>query len=174
MKLTQIFTSKKLEKIIREFIKEESKSSDVYLGDWNATVFYISRKKCWLLFNKMTKYFLILPDIKKSDVHNLSQIFKETFYTQLLCDGIIIDYDILDEMIGELTFHSTDNDRSANGSINNCNYYIEDWKYDFGEFDNMPFRALNSRLNSSPNKMLDWLFPKEKMHIVLNEYLNNR
>lgn len=81
MKLTQIFTSKKLEKIIREFITEESKSSDVYLGDW---------------------------------------------------------------------------------------------KYDFGEFDNIPFRELNSRLNSSPNKMLDWLFPKEKMHIVLNEYLNNR
>jgi len=48
--------------------------------------------------------------------------------------------------------------------------FFEDWKKEFGSFENMDFRDLNSRLNSSPNKMIDWKYPKEKMAEVLKAY----
>ena len=62
------------------------------------------------------------------------------------------------------------NDRSVNGSLNNCLLYLDDWKYEFGDFENMPFRDLNNRLNSSPNKMLNWKYPKEKMDELIKAY----
>ena len=65
MSKTRIFTTRKLEKITKEFITENETINNEYLGDWTSTLFYVSHKKCWLLINKMTKYLLILPNVKK-------------------------------------------------------------------------------------------------------------
>lgn len=160
---TQIYTTRKLEKTVSKFITEKELIENKYLGKWSANIFYINHKKCWLLINSRTKYILVLSDIKQSELKNISKIFKETFYSQLICDGIIVEYGIIEKIVGEVKLYKTDNDRSANGSINNCLLYFDDWKYDYGSFENMPFRELNSRLNSSPNKMLNWKYPKEEM-----------
>ena len=81
-----------LEKVTKEFISKNDKTENEYLGDWTSTLFYVNHKKCWLLINKMTKYLLILPNVKKSDLKNISSIFKETLYSQLTYDGIITEY----------------------------------------------------------------------------------
>jgi len=167
---TQIYTTRKLEKTVSNFITEKELIENEYLGKWSANIFYINHKKCWLLINSKTKYILVLSDITQSKLKNISKIFKETFYSQLICDGIIIDYEIIEKIVGEVKLYKTDNDRSANGSINNCLLYFDDWKYDYGNFENMPFRELNSRLNSSPNKMLNWKYPKEKMDELIKAY----
>ena len=174
MNKTQIYTTRKLEKTIKEFISENEQYNNEYLGEWTATIFYISHKKCWLIINKLTKYLLILSDIKKSDLINISQIFKETLYSQLILDRIVVEYELIEKIIGGIELCETNNDRSTNGSLNNCLLYLEHWKYEFGNFENMPFRDLNSRLNSSPNKMLNWKYPKEKMKEVINAYAQQR
>jgi hypothetical protein len=163
MSQTKIFTTRKLEKTTKEFIYKNDKVENEFLGDWTSTLFYVNHKKCWLLINKLTKYLLILPNVKKTDLKNLSSIFKETLYAQLTFDGIITKPELIENIIGDIKLYETDNDRSANGSLNNCLLFLEDWKYEFGDFDNINFRDLNSRLNSSPNKMLNWKYPKEKM-----------
>lgn len=170
MTKTKIYTTRKLEKVTKEFISENDTIENNYLGDWTATLFYVSHKKCWLLINKMTKYLLILPNVKKIDLQNLSSIFKETFYTQLVFDGIIIDNKVIEKIIGEIKLYETNNDRSTNGSLNNCLWQIEDWKYEFESFDAINFRDYNGRLNSSPNKMLNWKYPKEKMAEMIKAY----
>jgi hypothetical protein len=48
---TAIHTTKKLEKLIRKFMAAEPPLQQSPLGKWNATVFYVDRKKCWLLMN---------------------------------------------------------------------------------------------------------------------------
>jgi len=174
MNKTKLFTTRKLEKIITEFISEDEKFENKYLGDWVATLFYVNHKKCWLIINKLTKYILILPDIKKADTKNISSIFKSTFYEQLIHDGIKADYKLIDEIIGEINLCKSDNDRSSIGSLNSILPYFEDWKYEFGNFDNMPFQILNGRLNQLPNKQLNWLFPKEKMAIMVNDYAQQK
>jgi IS30 family transposase len=88
----------------------------------------------------------------------------------LIYDGIIVDYKIIEKMLGEIILCETNNDRSVNGSLNNILLYFEEWKYDYGNFDNMPFRELNNRLNHLPNKMLNWQLPQEKMNELMKAY----
>lgn len=170
MTQTNIYTTRKLEKVTKAFISENNNIENDYLGDWTSTLFYVSNKKCWLLINKPTKYLIILPNVKKTDLQNLSSIFKETFYAQLVFDGIIKDYELIEKIIGEIKLYETNNDRSTNGSLNNCLFQIEDWKYEYGGFENMNFKDLNGKLNSSPNKMLNWKYPKEKMAEMIKAY----
>jgi len=167
---TQIHLTRKLEKTVSKYISKDTQVKNEYLGKWSANIFYVDRKKCWLLVNSLTKYILVLSDIKSSELKNISKIFKDTFYSQLIYDGIIVEYELIEKIIGEVKLKETDNDRSANGSINNCLLYFEDWEYEFGRFENMNFRDLNNRLNSSPNKMLNWKYPKEEMSDIIKAY----
>ena len=167
---TQIFTTRKLEKLVHKYLSAENSNENNYLGKWSANIFYVDHKKCWILINKLTKYILVLSDIKQSDLNDITRIFTETFYSQLIYDGIIVEYDFIEKIVGKVELHKTDNDRSANGSLNNCLLYFDDWKYQYVNFENMPFRDLNGRLNSSPNKMLNWIYPKEAMDKLLSAY----
>ncbi len=174
--MTTIYATRKLEKNIAEIIvKNEKSKKNEYLGDWSATLFYISRKKCWLIINKRTKYVVILPNVKKADLNNIPSIFKKTFYQQLIYDGIKTDYLTIERMIGDVILCETDNDKQTNGSLNVIlTYFDEYWKYEFGHFDNMPFREITGRINSLANKQLDWLYPKEKMNEMIKAFTGNK
>ena len=174
MNCTQIYTTRKLEKTIQKSIVKKSETENKILGEWVATIFYVDRKKCWLIVSKLTKYLLILSDIKSSELNNITRIFTETLNSQLKNDGIEIDYKTLSELIGEIKLCETNNDRSANGSLNNCMFSIEQWKIDYGSFENLPFRKINSRLNSSPNQMMEWKYPKEIMNETIKAYVKQR
>ncbi|TBN00924.1 hypothetical protein EYD45_13965 [Hyunsoonleella flava] len=170
MNQTQIYTTRKLEKTIKKSIVDKSESENKILGEWVATIFYVDRKKCWLIVNKLTKYLLILSDIKTSDLKNITEIFTKNLHSQLNNDGILIDYQKLSELIGEIKLCETNNDRSANGSLNNCMFNIDHWKMEYGSFENLPFRKINSGLNSSPNQILKWKYPKEVMNETIKAY----
>jgi hypothetical protein len=174
MNCTQIYTTRKLEKTIQKSIVKKSETENKILGEWVATIFYVDRKKCWLIVNKLTKYLLILSNIKSSELNNITRIFTETLNSQLKNDGIEIDYKTLSELIGEIKLCETNNDRSANGSLNNCMFSIEQWKIDYGSFENLPFRKINSGLNSSPNQMIEWKYPKEIMNDTIKAYVQQR
>lgn len=172
MNYTHVYTARKLEKTIQKSIVEKSETENKILGEWVATIFYVDRKKCWLIVNKLTKYLLILSNIKTSELNNITQIFTETLHAQLKNDRIEIDYETLRGIIGEIKLCETNNDRSANGSLKNCMYDIDHWKMEYGTFKNLPFRKVNSRLNSSPNQMLNWKFPKEIMRDTILKTIN--
>jgi hypothetical protein len=92
---TKIHTTKKLEKLIKRLITTDKENDSGILGKWNATVFYVYRKKCWLISNGLTKYNVILTDIKASDLNRIEQIFKDSLFAQLIYDGIIIEFENL-------------------------------------------------------------------------------
>ena len=123
---TTIHTTKKLEKLIKKLISTNEKAECGILGKWNANVFYVDRKKCWLITNGKTKYNVILTDIKSTDLKNIEQIFKDAFYAQLTYDGIITDFDYLDSIIGKIDFLPTDNDRRTTG-FQNTNLQSLQW-----------------------------------------------
>jgi len=174
MNFTQIYTTRKLEKTIAKSIVGKSETENKILGEWVATIFYVDRKKCWLIVNKLTKYLVILSDIKTPELNNITRAFTETLHSQLKNDEIEIGYEILKGIIGEIKLCETNNDRSANGSLNNCMFSLEHWKMEYGSFENLPFRKINSGLNSSPNKMLKWKYPKEVMNEIIKAYVQQR
>lgn len=147
---TPIYTSKKLEKTIKKIIRSDKSSENGILGKWNATIFYVERKKCWLISNAKTQYSLIIPDIKSTDLNSIEKIFKNSLYEQLKNDGIYIEFDKLNELIGVIEFYPTDNDRKTTGFQNHKLENLEYWKMDYGKYENMPFLDLASGLNSTP------------------------
>jgi len=172
---TPIYTSKKLEKTIKKLIQTDKTSESGILGKWNATIFYVDRKKCWLISNAKTQYCLILTDIKSSDLNSVEKIFKDSLYEQLKYDGIHIKFDRLNEIIGHLNFHQTDNDRKTTGFQNHKLANLEYWKNEYGSFENMNFIDLASRLNSIPihigmsKKMGDFTKSKIEIKRILTE-----
>ncbi len=150
MTQTIIHTTKKLEKLVKKLIATKQDSSSGKLGKWNATAFYVDRKKCWLLTNSPTKYNLVLTDIKASDLKNIESIFKNALYVQWVYDGIITDFEHLDATIGQLVFLPTDNDRITTGFQNHRLQDLDAWKYQFGNLENMPIKELTHRMNTSP------------------------
>ncbi|GGE28911.1 DUF6933 domain-containing protein [Psychroflexus planctonicus] len=172
---TKIHITKKLEKLIKNLISEEKIAEDGILGKWNATVFYVDRKKCWLITNGLTKYNVILTDIKASELSNIERIFKDALFGQLIYDGIILDFEVLDSIIGGLDFLPTDNDRSTTGFQNHNLKSLEWWKYEFGSLENMPIKDLTNRLNTTPihigneRKMSDYTNSIKEIKNILTE-----
>jgi len=173
LRRTKIHTTKKLEKLIKKLITTEQKTDSGILGKWNATVFYVDRKKCWLITNGLTKYNVILTDIKASDLNKIEQIFKDAFFGQLIYDGIIMSFENLNSIIGELDFLPTDNDRSTTGFQNQRLEQVDWWKYEFGSLENMPIKDLTNRMNTSPihigkgRKMSDFTDSIKEMKKIL-------
>ena len=98
MTTSPIFNTRKLEKTIIGFISKETQEVEEindYLGGWVANLFHVNHKKCWILINQKTKYILVFPDVRKPDINDISNVFKEAFYAQLIYDGIIIDYNFV-------------------------------------------------------------------------------
>ena len=172
---TKIHTTKKLEKFVKKLISTDQKTENGILGKWNATIFYVDKKKCWLITNGLTKYNVILTDIKASDLKNIEQIFKNVLYGQLTYDGIITDFENLESIIGGLDFLPTDNDRSTTGFQNQRLYELVWRKNDFGSLENMPIKELTNRMNISPihigkgRKMSDYTNSIKEMEKILTE-----
>ena len=170
MNVTEIYTSKKLETIVPEaLIQNKSCGKSNPLGTWNATVFFVSHKKCLLITNSITRYSVIIPGIIKSDFKNLSEKFIDTLIEQLKRDNIPSKELIIKKIIGEITLHQTNNNRPIIGTQKYLLEAIDVWKLQFGRFENWDFRDINRRINGIPYKQLGWLFPKDKMKILLEE-----
>ncbi|EPR68178.1 hypothetical protein ADICYQ_2898 [Cyclobacterium qasimii M12-11B] len=164
-----------MEKLVKKLITADKKTESGILGKWNATVFYVERKKCWLITNGLTKYNVILTNIKSSELTNIDQVFKDTLYSQLIYDGIITEFKNLDSIIGGLDFLPTDNDRSTTGFQNHSLRSLDWWKEEFGNLENMPVKDLTNRLNTSPihigqgQKISDYTNSIEQMNKLLNK-----
>ena len=175
MKTTNIHTTKKLEKLVKKLMSSDQESNHGILGKWKATIFHVNRKKCWLITNGLTKYNVILTDIKASDFKNIEQIFKEALWDQLNFDGIPMDFETLNASIGKLNFLPTDNDRSTTGFQNQRIEELDWWKYEFETLENMPIKDLTNRINTSPihlgkgGKMSDYTDSVEAMKKLLGQ-----
>lgn len=173
MNITEIYTSRKLEKIVPEaLLRNESLGNLSPLGKWNATVFHVSHKKCLLLTNAITRYSVFLPGIRNSDFKNIAEIFVNTLSKQLKRDRVeTCGLDIAD-LIGETTLHPTDNNRAIIGTQKYLLENVDYWKSQYGRFENWDFEDINRRVNGIPYRQLDWLVPREKMTVLLEEIVN--
>jgi len=153
---------------------EQSESG--ILGKWNATIFYIERKKCWLITNGLTKYNVILTDLKSADLPNIDQIFKNAFFGQLIYDGIITDFENISKIVGEIDLVPTDNDKRTTGFQNANLQSLDWWKMELGSLENRPIKDLTNRLNLIPihlgksKKMDDFTKALNEMKNLLNEH----
>ncbi|MBK8807842.1 MAG: hypothetical protein IPO21_14810 [Bacteroidales bacterium] len=165
-----IFVSKKLESVVPStLIQLESDLNDNYFGKWNATMFYVSKKKCVLLTNSSARYTVIIPGLVKNDFKNITEILIEKLTKQFEKDEILITQMALVKIIGKVSILKTDNDKKIIGTQNYILGYIDDWKYEFGEFANWDFYEIGRRINEIPYEQIGWMTPREKMNKIINE-----
>ena len=176
---TKIHTSKKLEKLLQKVIQVDPNKESARLGKWKATLFYVNRKKCLLPANARTQYNVILTDFKTSDLKYIEMRFKVAFYEQLRHDEIEVDANAVNSIIGNITFHKTDNDRKANGFLSYRIQELEYWKSKYERFENMPFKKITQGLNGSPThigvgqKMADYVYSIDEMKKLLGSISND-
>lgn len=161
---TNIYVSRKLETVVPPTLLQ---SNDVLtenpIGKWTATLFYISKKKCILITNSITRYSVILPGFVKSDFNDLSNRFTSSFINQLESDRIQISQPVIEPLIGQVALFRTDNDKKIIGTQNYILSFFEFWKLDFGDYSNWDFYEIGRRINDVPYSQLGWKTPRDKM-----------
>ena len=170
--MTQIFTTKKLEKIISKCIEEKTQTTESEFGKWNATVVYIAKKKCLVFVNSKSFYTVVIPRFSTKDLDKIHLLFLENLYAQLDYEHFEVDPEKLVETIGEITFHATDNDRKMIGILNYNSSKIDYLKYDYVAFNNVVIRELTEKLNLTPFKQLGWKIPQEAMKDLIKNISN--
>jgi len=165
--MTEIFTTKKLEKIIKKKIINENQNHESFFGKWNASVLYIAKKKCLIFVNSKSFYSVIVPRFSTSELDKLNLLFLENLYTQLIHEKIEFDAEFLVDKIGEISFHPTDNDKKITGIINYNISKVDYLKYDYEIFNSSVIREIVEKLNFTPFKQLGWKLPKEMMKELL-------
>lgn len=170
MNTSEIYTSKKLESIIpTSLIQNESSNTPNPFGTWNATVFFVSRKRCVLATNSIARWSFMMSNMRKPEFENISEIFTNSLIEQLEREHISFKESALKELIGGVTLHRTNNNRAIIGTQNYLLGYVDFWKSKYGPIENWDFRMLASHVNSLPYKQLGWTFPTENMKVLLNE-----
>lgn len=171
----KIHTSKKLEKVLHKIILVDSKEESTGLEKWNATLFYVSRKKCLLIANAKTQYNVILTNFKTGHLKTIQEKFRNAFYLQLKYDKIEVDADFINAIAGEVTFYKTDNNRKNTGFLSYRIQELEYYKCNYEDFESVPFNELTSILNNCPTqigsgrKMTDYSYPVDEMRNLLSK-----
>jgi hypothetical protein len=152
--MTPIHVTKKLEKTIREVVRTGLPEGVAgLLGKWNAALFYVDRKKCWLVTNARTKYSVILPGISSATLPTIDKLFRFALCDQLLYDGFKTSLDEVGLLIGDLIFLPTDNDRKTTAFQNRRLFELEYDKYRYGSLEEMPLNKLTNYMNTCPTRI---------------------
>jgi hypothetical protein len=167
--MTEIFSTKKLEKVIQKRIETNKQKVENVFGKWNASILYIARKKCLIFVNSKSFFTIIIPRFSTSELDNLHLLFLENFYAQLDYEKINVDPELLIEEVGELKFYRTDNDRKMTGVLNYFISKVEYLKYDYEIFNSLVIREITEKLNLTPFKQLSWRNPNEKMNEIIKK-----
>ncbi|MEO5943580.1 MAG: hypothetical protein ABIP30_07670 [Ferruginibacter sp.] len=122
-----IFCSAKLAKLLNIKTKVEVASLETAtnMGHWNAHLFYHQRKKYIIFMNKLSIYSVTINDYRKTDLLTLKVLFIKALEAQCEWDKIVLSKETLRQHFSEIIFSTTDNDRSAIGSLNDLIYHAK-------------------------------------------------
>lgn len=173
---TRIYVSDKIRKNYKKlFLNELPVKSDMekHLNSWNANYVAILGKRCWVITHSITRYTVIVPDVKAIKLEKIRFFFLENFMNQLL-ETQNFEENLIQSFVGEFKFYPTNGDKSAIAYINKRIEDINYWKYELGD---LPFSVAGSRINHLGTKLIDgkskYIRPTEQMLDLINEYQNS-
>lgn len=151
--MTNIFCTKKLEKLVGKELIATEPVSDELLGNWNANLFPMNGRKCLIVMNDVTYYCLIFLDILKKDILNFNGLFYHRLIEQLDYDQINISVECTQKLKEscEPNFLQTNNNRKVLGTMNEFVYELEyHFHMDYyGDFSQTNTPELNHRLTNN-------------------------
>lgn len=140
---------------------------------WHASKFTYDRKTGLQIMNDLTRYSVVLYDIKKKEIENITKIFKSQLKSNLLHDGI--DEIRIQKYLNDLSdveFTKTSS-RSILGQLNDSLYLLEGIVQDADISSQVGLDYINKEINDVPMTPLEKLgyvpFPNHAMRSELNK-----
>ena len=150
--MANIFCTKKLQNLVGKKLIASEQQSDELLGNWNANIFTMNRRKCLIVMNDTTYYCLLFLDILKKDLLNFQELFYQRLIEQFDYDGLNFPLDCSSKLLNacEPNFLGTNNNRKVLGTMNKYVYEIEYFFHlDYhGDFSLVNLPELNNRFSN--------------------------
>ncbi len=179
---TKLYCSHKLLNTYKSIKIEPLPSAEeqaYHMNSWNVNYLVYERKKIWFFVHSITRYTVLIPDVKASDLpvlrDRLLLHLDKQFNTGVASHGPKgINLEKAESLIGPLKFHPTNNDKSC---ISYLNQRMESFRYyhhmdmPYGEIDfdkvgaNFSFICGMKRGNRSVN-----IYPSEEMHELIKRW----
>ena len=126
------------------------------LGSWHANLLYIDRKKCVLVANDKTLFNFLMPDLNRTQIRALDQLFC-SFLERVLASEAISD-DIATKILAEYQSigYAHTNSKSVLGSMNDLAAHYKYHVVSAGGLHRCDLAAIIKRLNRMPMGALEY------------------
>ncbi len=172
---TRIYISAKIQKNYKKIVLNplpDVANMQEHINSWNANYIPFLGKKCWLLTHTITRYTVIVPDITVKDLDQLLFLFQECIIQQLVQKHLINADRVLD-LVGQIEFYPTNNDKSSIGYNNQRIQDLSYWKTTFHSFEEVSFSRLGANLNIIGTRLnhgkSQYIYPTEEFLSLINK-----
>ncbi len=117
---TRIYVSDKIRKNYKKLsVNELPEKTEMqsHQNSWNAHYVAIFGKRCWVVTHSITRYTVIVPDVKAERLNNFRYFFLDNMINQLIKKHLV-DPEKIQKFIGDIEFYTTNGDRSCIAYIN--------------------------------------------------------
>ena len=120
-----------------------------FLGPWHANLIHINRRKCVLFVNDRTLFNFLVPDVSRSEIRKLGDLFRNYLQTVVASEGISSAARArIQEEYSDVGYAKS-NDRSVLGSMTDLAFH---YKYHLLEAGGVHSHLLPNII-SQPNHM---------------------
>jgi hypothetical protein len=172
----RIYLSEKIRKNYKKItVNELPEKIEIqsHQNSWNAHYVAIFGKRCWVVTHSITRYTVIVPDVKANMLDDLRFFFLDNLINQLIKTHYV-DADKIQKFIGDVEFYPTNGDRSCIAYINKRIEDLEYFKYQVDNFEDFPFLMIGSDFNDLGSKLIDgkskYIRPTEEILKLVNEF----
>jgi len=161
--------TRKLIKIFNLPIGEDIISDDNIFSEWYANLIYIEGKKCILFTESKTLYSILLPNIKKSDVSNIINLFYNQLHNSLISIGI------REELIIKMfpkpleIYYSKTQSMKILGSMNEYAFQYKYYILERGGIKCANIDQIIIKINETPMGQIQYNSANRLVRMILNE-----
>ena len=135
-----------------------------FLGQWHSNLIYINRRKCILFVNDKTLFNFIVPDMPRSEIRKLDEMFRLNFRCVLFAEGF--SDELVEKALKEYASiqYVKSNDRGVLGSANDLAFHYEHGILRCGGVHSAEIPSIIHRLNRMPmSKKVGYIWPAEEI-----------
>ena len=142
-------------------------AEELALGPWHANLIRVERRKCVLFVNDKTLFNFIAPNVSRSEIRGLHQLFLSFLYPVLSEEGFTkIEREKIASEYKDVRYAKTTN-KSVLGSMNDLAFHYEHRIMVAGGIFSHEVPAIISALNRMPMGPLDYAYAVEELRNVV-------
>jgi hypothetical protein len=152
---------------IQESALYEGNNPESELGPWHANLVYIDGRKCALFVNDKTLINFIAPDVSRTQIRELSQLF--LIGLNSLLDAEEFSEGEKEKILSEYSEvqYAKSNSKSVLGSMSDLSFHYKYQILAAGGIFGQEIQSIIGQLNRIPMAALEYAYPVEEIRRIL-------